>query len=156
MSESLKRVKKEIIELSIEANVIEIKTAKSSAEAAEEIGCKLEEIAKSIVLKSETNNYYLFICSGIHTVDIKKAGLLINENLKVASPSDIRDFTGFAIGGVSPLGHKNKIVKIYDDYLINLNLVYAAAGTPKHVLMCKPDQLLKKTKGIALDFIKES
>ena len=156
MSESLKRVKQEVIELSLDADVIEIKIAKSSTEAATEIGCKLEEIAKSIVLKSETGNYYLFICSGIHKVDIKKAGLLISEDLKVAKPSEIRDFTGFAIGGVSPLGHKNKIAKIYDDYLVNLDLVYAAAGTPKHVLKCKPDQLLKKTKGIALDFIKES
>ena len=156
MSESLKRVKQEVIELSLDADVIEIKIAKSSTEAATEIGCKLEEIAKSIVLKSETGNYYLFICSGIHKVDIKKAGLLISEDLKVAKPSEIRDFTGFAIGGVSPLGHKNKIAKIYDDYLVNLDLVYAAAGTPKHVLRCKPDQLLKKTKGIALDFIKES
>jgi len=116
----------------------------------------LEEIAKSIVLKFKTDNYYLFICSGIHKVDIKKAGLLISEDLKVAKPSEIRDFTGFAIGGVSHLGHKNKIAMIYDDYLVNLDLVYAAAGTPKHVLRCKPDQLLKKTKGIALDFIKES
>ena len=156
MSESLKRVKQEVIELSLDADVIEIKIAKSSTEAATEIGCKLEEIAKSIVLKSETGNYYLFICSGIHKVDIKKAGLLISEDLKVAKPSEIRDFTGFAIGGVSPLGHKNKIAKIYDDYLVNLDLVYAAAGTPKHVLRCKPDQLLKKTMGIALDFIKES
>ena len=156
MSESLKRVKQEVIELSLDADVIEIKIAKSSTEAATEIGCELEEIAKSIVLKSETGNYYLFICSGIHKVDIKKAGLLISEDLKVAKPSEIRDFTGFAIGGVSPLGHKNKIAKIYDDYLVNLDLVYAAAGTPKHVLRCKPDQLLKKTMGIALDFIKES
>ena len=156
MSESLKRVKQEVIELSLDADVIEIKIAKSSTEAATEIGCKLEEIAKSIVLKSETGNYYLFICSGIHKVDIKKTGLLISEDLKVAKPSEIRDFTGFAIGGVSPLGHKNQIAKIYDDYLVNLDLVYAAAGTPKHLLRCKPDQLLKKTKGIALDFIKES
>ena len=156
MSESLKRVKQEVIELSLDADVIEIKIAKSSAEAAAEISCKLEEIAKSIVLKSETDNYYLFICSGIHKVDIKKAGLLISEDLKVAKPSEIRDFTGFAIGGVSPLGHKNKIAKIYDDYLVNLDLVYAAAGTPKHVLRCKPAELLKKTKGISLDFIKES
>ena len=156
MSESLKRVKKEVIELSLDADVIEIKTAKSSGEAATEIGCNLEEIAKSIVLKSRTDKYYLFICSGIHRVDIKKAGLLISEDLKVASASEIRDFTGFAIGGVSPLGHKNKIKKIYDDYLMSLDLVYAAAGTPKHVLSCKPGQLLRKTKGIALDFIKES
>ena len=68
MSESLKRVKKEVIELSLDAEVIEIKTAKSSAEAATEIGCNLEEIAKSIVLKSQTDKYYLFICSGIHRV----------------------------------------------------------------------------------------
>ena len=156
MSESLKRVKKEIIELSLDADVIEIKMAKSSAEAATEIGCNLEEIGKSIVLKSQTGKYYLFICSGIHRVDIKKAGLLINEALKVASASEIRDFTGFAIGGVSPLGHKNKIAKIYDNYLVNLDLVYVAAGTPKHVLRCKPNQLLRRTKGIALDFIKES
>ncbi len=156
MSESLKRVKKEVIELSLDADVIEIKMAKSSAEAATEIGCNLEEIAKSIVLKSQADKYYLFICSGVHRVDIKKAGLLINEDLKVASAPEIRDFTGFAIGGVSPLGHKNKIKKIFDDYLMNLDLVYAAAGTPKHILRCKPDQLLKKTKGIALDFIKES
>ena len=156
MSESLKRVKQEVIELSLDADVIEIEIAKSSAEAATEIGCKLEEIAKSIVLKSETGNYYLFICSGIHKVDIKKAGLLISEDLKVAKPSKKRDFTGFDIGGVSRLGNKKKIAKIYDDYLVNLDLVYAAAGTPKLVLRCKRDQLLKKTKGIALDFIKES
>ncbi len=156
MSESLKRVKKEVIELSLDADLIEIKTAKTSAEAATEIGCNLEEIAKSIVLKSQKDMYYLFICSGIHRVDIKKAGFLIKEDLKVASASEIRDFTGFAIGGVSPLGHKNKIKKIYDNYLMNLDLVYAAAGTPKHVLRCKPDQLLRRTKGIALDFIKES
>ena len=104
MSESLKRVKQEVIELSLDADVIEIKIAKSSAEAATEIGCKLEEIAKSIVLKSETGNYYLFICSGIHKVDIKKAGLLISEDLKVAKPLEIRNFTGFAIGGVLPFG----------------------------------------------------
>ena len=156
MSESLKRVKKEVIELSLDADLIEIKTAKSSVEAATEIGCNLEEIAKSIVLKSQTDMYYLFICSGIHRVDIKKAGFLIKEDLKVASASEIRDFTGFAIGGVSPLGHKNKIKKIFDEYLMTLDLVYAAAGTPKHVLRCKPDQLLRRTKGIALDFIKES
>ena len=48
------------------------------------------------------------------------------------------------------------VLLFFDDYLMNLDLVYAAAGTPKHILRCKPAQLLKKTKGIALDFIKES
>ena len=79
MSESLKRVKQEVIELSLEEDVVEIKISKSSAEAAAEIGCKLEEIAKSIVLKSETDNYYLFICSGIHKMDIKKGGGSFNK-----------------------------------------------------------------------------
>ena len=67
MSESLLRVKKEVIELSLDADLIEIKTAKSSAEAAAEIGCNLEDIAKSIVLKSENDNYYLFICCLLYT-----------------------------------------------------------------------------------------
>tara|TARA_B100001250_G_C19739046_1_gene762191 strand:+ start:171 stop:641 length:471 start_codon:yes stop_codon:yes gene_type:complete len=156
MSESLKRVKEEAIKLALELDVIEIKMAKTALEAAREIGCEVEEIAKSIVMKSEANNYYLFICSGIHMVDIGKASSLTKQRLKIASPKEIREYTGFAIGGVSPIGHKKEVKKIFDCYLTTLKQIYAAAGTPNHVLRCDPRQLLERTNGIELDFIKES
>jgi Cys-tRNA(Pro) deacylase len=130
----------EVIELS--------QTTRSAAEAAQAIGCKVEEIAKSLIFKGKrTNKAILVIASGPNRVSEKKIGELLSEPVKMADADFVRQKTGFTIGGVPPIAHRERLETIIDEDLLQFEEIWAAAGTPNAVFRLSPADLTRMTDG---------
>lgn len=154
MSKSLKRVKRALDEAGIDTQVFEMsdqtRTAQQAADAA---GCALDQIAKSIIFGAEaTGDAVLFITAGGNQVDTAKASAVAGEPLGKADAALIRAQTGFAIGGVAPVGHLTPIRAWFDPRLLDFDLVYAAAGTPRHIFPIAPDVLLRLSGAVQAEF----
>jgi len=140
MSKSLKRVKAALTGVS--ALVMETGEARTAQMAADELGVDLDQIAKSIIFRGENSGEaILFITAGGNQVDQDKATALAGESLGKADAALIRAQTGFAIGGVAPVGHLSPIRAFLDPRLHDFSLVWAAAGTPRHVFSIPPAEL---------------
>ena len=119
-------------------------STKTSKEAADAVGCNLSQIAKSIVFYEVDHKKLVQIfVSGPNRVDVdifqKHTGLRIEK----ADANFVRESTGFAIGGVAPLGHVNKPLYYFDETLIQFEEVWCAAGTPSSLFKIKTSDLLK-------------
>lgn len=142
MSKSLKRVKTALRAAGLADTVVETGTARTAADAAKALGCEIDQIAKSIIFAGlSSQQAILFITAGGNLVDKEKAAALANEPLGKADAAFIRETTGFAIGGVSPVGHINPVTVFMDPRLFDFNQIWAAAGTPNHVFSITPDRL---------------
>ena len=117
---------------------------RSAADAAAAVGCDVAQIAKSIVLRAGSRAVVV-IASGANRVDTAKVAAAIGQPVKRAEGTWVRDATGFAIGGVSPLGHLAPPVLLLDADLMALDPVWAAAGSPQHVFRTSPAELLRMT-----------
>ena len=151
MSKSLKRVS-----AALEGEATEIREtgeAKTALQAAAELGVEVDQIAKSIIFQGQTTGQaLLFITAGGNQVCENKAAALAGEPLGRADAALVRAQTGFAIGGVSPLAHKNPIRSFFDPRLMDFPLIWAAAGTPHHVFSLTPARLLEKSAAQHADF----
>lgn len=128
--------------------VEQTETTRSSDDAAAAIGCTVSQIAKSLIFRGkESGRPVLVIASGSNRVDEKAVGRLIGEKIERATPEFVREKTGFAIGGVSPLGHLEAPVTLIDEDLLALDPIWAAAGTPNAVFRLTADQLVAMTGG---------
>ena len=105
----------------------------TAQEAADAIGCKLAQIAKSILFRSASGKPVLVIASGINKVDEKKIRALLGEKIERASPDFVKEMTGFEVGGVPPLGHASPCVIYLDEDLMAYPTLWAAGGTPNAV-----------------------
>jgi len=153
MSKSLKRVRAALEAAGIDTEITETPLARTAADAANAIGCEIDQIAKSIIFRGEdSGTALLFITAGGNTVDADKATALAGEPLGKADAALIRAQTGFAIGGVSPVGHLNPIRAFFDPRLADFGVVWAAAGTPHHVFRSKPDELAQLSHAQHVDF----
>jgi prolyl-tRNA editing enzyme YbaK/EbsC (Cys-tRNA(Pro) deacylase) len=117
---------------------------RSAAEAAAAVGCAVAQIAKSIVFRAGARAV-LVIASGANRVDMAKVAAAIGQPVKRADGGWVRDTTGFAIGGVSPVGHLAPPILLLDADLMALDPVWAAAGSPQHVFRTSPAELLRIT-----------
>jgi prolyl-tRNA editing enzyme YbaK/EbsC (Cys-tRNA(Pro) deacylase) len=126
----------------------------TSAEAAAAIGCTLAQIAKSLVFRSASGKSVLIVASGINRVDEKKVGRLLGEKIGRADADFVRAMTGYAIGGVAPIGHSIQPLVILDEDLKSFAEIWAAAGTPNAVFRLTPQQLLSLTGGAFADIAK--
>lgn len=117
---------------------------RSAAEAAAAVGCEVAQIAKSIVFRAGARAV-LVIASGANRVDMAKVATAIGQPVKRADGGWVRDTTGFAIGGVSPVGHLAPPILLLDADLMALDPVWAAAGSPQHVFRTSPTELLRIT-----------
>ena len=123
-------------------------STRTSAEAAAAIGCAVGEIAKSLVFRgAESGEAVLIIASGANRVDPAKAEALLGEAIGRADADFVRAATGFAIGGVPPLGHDRPLVTLIDEDLLAFEDVWAAAGTPNAVFRLSPKDLGDLTGG---------
>jgi prolyl-tRNA editing enzyme YbaK/EbsC (Cys-tRNA(Pro) deacylase) len=110
------------------------------------------QIVKSLIFQGErSGKLYLFLVSGPNQLDLAKAGELVSESLKRADPRHIRDETGFAIGGVSPIGHLIDIPAFADETLLSFDTVWAAAGAHDAVFAAEPRALLAAARAKAFD-----
>ena len=126
-------------------------TTRSATEAAAAIGCQVAQIAKSLVFKSKTSGKaILIIASGKNRVDEKKMAGFLGEPVERADTDFVRQKTGFAIGGVPPIGHSEKLETFIDEDLLQYGEIWAAAGTPNAVFRLTPTDLTKMTSGKAI------
>ena len=158
MSKSLKRVKQAAENLGLIIEVVETDgQARTAALAAEQVGVEVDQIAKSIIFRAaDSGEAVLFLTAGGNQVDAVKASALAGEPLGKADADLIRAQTGFAIGGVAPIGHLNPIRAWIDPLLLQFELIWAAAGTPRHVFSVSPNDLLRVTKATVAEFTSDT
>lgn len=144
MSKSLKRVTRALIDAGLDATPVEIGAATTARMAADSLGCEIDQIAKSIVFAGQDSGAaILFITAGGNQVDTAAASALAGEPLGRADAALIRAQTGFAIGGVSPVGHLSPPRAFFDPRLMAFERIWAAAGTPRHVFGASPGDMLR-------------
>jgi prolyl-tRNA editing enzyme YbaK/EbsC (Cys-tRNA(Pro) deacylase) len=123
-------------------------STRTAAEAAVAIGCEVAQIAKSLIFRSETSGRaVLIIASGVDRVDEKKAAAALGEPIGRADADFVRESTGFAIGGVPPVGHKTQPIVLIEESLMTFDDIWAAAGTPNAVFRLTPADLVALTGG---------
>ncbi|ARC88923.1 YbaK/EbsC family protein [Rhodovulum sp. MB263] len=153
MSKSLKRVRAALEAAGITPDIRELGQTRTAREAAEAVGCELDQIAKSIIFRGEDSGMaILFLTAGGNRVSDEKASALAGEPLGKADAALIRVQTGFAIGGVAPVGHLSPIRTFLDPRLLEFGTVWAAAGTPRHVFPLDPHTLPALTGAVTADF----
>ena len=155
MSKSLKRVRACLVAAGIDPLIKETTLARTAADAAAALGCEIDQIAKSIIFGTQgSGEAVLFITAGGNKVDVTRASALAGETLGKADAALIRAQTGFAIGGVSPVGHLTAPRAWFDPRLLEFDLVWAAAGTPHHVFGLDPARILALSGAVAAEFTK--
>jgi prolyl-tRNA editing enzyme YbaK/EbsC (Cys-tRNA(Pro) deacylase) len=121
---------------------------RTAADAAAAIGCAVAEIAKSLVFRGrQSGRPVLVVASGVNRVDEKKVAALIGEKIARADADFVREATGFAIGGVPPVGHVVAPLTLIDADLLAFATIWAAAGTPNAVFKLTPAELAELTGG---------
>ena len=155
MSKSLARVRAALAVAGEAAPVLEMPdSTRTAAEAARAAGCLLDQIAKSIIFRGEESGHVLlFLTAGGNMVDAAKAAALAGEPLGKADAALVRAETGFAIGGVAPVGHLRPPRAFFDPRLGDFAQVWAAAGTPRHIFAIAPDRLRMLTGAAPGDFV---
>ena len=150
--EPVKRVEKSIKQYNSEMCVIVLdSSAKTAIEAASSLDCEVGAIVKSLLFKTE-NTFTLFLVSGDKKASLNKIKKTLNiKDASMASPDDVKNITGYTIGGVSPVGHLNKIEILIDHSLARFENLYAAAGHPTCVFKTNFDDLQKITNGFIKD-----
>ncbi len=154
MSKSLKRVAGALAAAGVASEILEMpgetRTAEQAARAA---GCALDQIAKSIIFRGEDSGHVvLFLTAGGNRVSDAKASSVAGQPLGKADADLIRAETGFAIGGVAPVGHLTQVRAFLDPRLMEFPEVWAAAGTPRHVFAISPADLHRMTGAEIADF----
>ncbi len=146
---SAQKVQEALLALGFRNPVVELPAStRTSAEAAQAIGCQVGQIAKSLVFATrQTRRPILVIASGVHRVDLEKIAALVGEPLEKADAEFVRQRTGFVIGGVPPLGHLEPLETYIDQDLLQYEQIWAAAGTPHAVFQLTPQELLAITHG---------
>ncbi|MEL7098249.1 MAG: YbaK/EbsC family protein [Pseudomonadota bacterium] len=152
MSKSLKRVRAALAAAGHPDTTQETALARTAQDAAKALGSEVDQIAKSIIFAGQQSGAaILFITAGGNTVDAEKASALAGEPLGKADAALIRAQTGFAIGGVSPIGHLTPPRAFFDPALDAYDIVWAAAGTPTHVFSLCFDTEYCSNRKIASD-----
>ena len=147
--EPVKRVEKLLKEYNSNLNVISLNSsARTALEAASSLNCKVGAIVKSLLFKTE-NTFTLCLVSGDKKASLNKIKKTLNiKDASMASANEVKDVTGFTIGGVSPIGHLHKINIYIDNSLERFDELYAAAGHPNCVFKINFNDLKKITKGL--------
>lgn len=154
MSKSVKRVSAALAAAGLTAAIVEMAEGTRTAEdAARAAGCAVDQIVKSIIFRGEeTGHVVLFLTAGGNRVSAEKASTVAGQRLGKADAELIRAETGFAIGGVAPLGHLSPVRSYFDPRLLDFAEVWAAAGTPRHIFAAAPETLLAATGAVLADF----
>ncbi len=145
LSASAQRVQDALNAHGVACQVVELPdSTRSAQEAAEAIGCRVEQIVKSLVFRGkQTDAAILVLTSGTNRVNEQRIKALVGEPIKKADADFVRQRTGFAIGGVAPIGHVESLSTYIDEDLLQFEEIWAAAGTPHAVFKLTPDDLLK-------------
>lgn len=127
-------------------------STRTAEEAAAQCGCSVAQIVKSLIFEgTDDGRLFLFLVSGVNKLDLEKASRLAGQPLKRGDPRRIRDETGFAIGGVSPIGYERALPAFADESLLGFDVVWAAAGAHDAVFASEPHALIKAAKARVAD-----
>lgn len=153
LSPSARRVQAYLDSFGIALEVVEFPSSTRTAqEAADSVGCHVAQIAKSLVFRrKDTSAPLLVIASGANRVDMAKVSALLGAPVAKADADFVREATGYAIGGIPPCGHARAIETILDIDLMDMEVIWAAAGTPNAVFRLTPSELEQITGGRAAD-----
>ena len=146
--EPVKRAEKSLKEFNADLNVITLNSsARTAQEAASSLGCEVGAIVKSLLFRTD-DTFTLNLVAGDRKASLNKIKkILKKKDVSMASAEDVKNITGYAIGGVSPVGHLNKIDTLIDNSLNRFNYLYAAAGHPNCVFKINFKNLQKITNG---------
>ncbi|MDC0533849.1 YbaK/EbsC family protein [Candidatus Pelagibacter sp.] len=152
--EGVKRVEKSLKEFDPKQNVIILKSsARTALEAARSLDCEVGAIVKSLLFKTE-KSFTLCLVAGDKKASLSKIKKEFNiKDAEMASAEEVKDITGFTIGGVSPIGHLKKINILIDNSLERFNSLFAAAGHPNCVFKTNFNDLKKITNGSIKEII---
>ena len=130
-------------------SVVELpESTRTAGDAARAVGCEVAQICKSLVFRATSSGRpVLVVACGANRVDEAAVGALIGEPIGKANAEFVRENTGFAIGGVAPIGHVVAPVTLVDEDLLSFDAIWAAAGAPNAVFRLTPDELMQLTGG---------
>jgi Cys-tRNA(Pro) deacylase len=149
LSPSAQKVQDALSALGFDLTVIEnTESARTAQEAADRVGVTLGQIVKSLIFKGRASGKpILVLTSGANRVNEKRIKAYAGEKIGRAEPDFVRAVTGYAIGGVPPTAHIQKMETYLDEDLMQYDVIWAAAGTPNAVFELTPDDLQKMTNG---------
>jgi prolyl-tRNA editing enzyme YbaK/EbsC (Cys-tRNA(Pro) deacylase) len=149
LSPSAIKVRDALLALGYEFNIIEFQdSTRTSAEAADRVGCHLGQIVKSLIFRGlSSGKPVLVLTSGANRVDESLIGRYVGEPIGRADADFVRAATGFSIGGVPPVGYTELVETYLDEDLLKYETIWAAAGTPNAVFKLTPHVLEKMTGG---------
>jgi Cys-tRNA(Pro) deacylase len=155
LSSSAQRVQDALDRGGVHCKVAELPASTRTAqEAADAVGAQVGQIVKSMIFRGQdTGQAVLILTSGANRVNVKKMPPFVGEPIGRADPDFVREETGYAIGGVPPLGHKKEIATLIDEDLMKYDTVWAAAGTPHAVFEVDPEDLRRLTSGKVIPVI---
>lgn len=123
-------------------------STRTAKEAAQAVGCHVAQIVKSLVFKGgQSQKPFLALASGPLRVDERRLSELVGEPIEKADADFVRQHTGFVVGGVPPLGHRERVATFIDETLLQHETLWAAAGTPHAVFQLTPADLQTMTDG---------
>jgi len=149
LSQSAQKVQQALLAMNLPCMVVELpNSTRTAIEAAQAVGCQVGQIVKSLIfMGAESRRPILVVASGINRVDETHLALLAGEAIKKADAEFVRAQTGFAIGGIPPVGLANQMSTFIDQDLLAYQSVWAAAGTPHAVFELDPAFLERMTGG---------
>lgn len=150
MNEAVARVRTALEAFGGRHDVVELaEAARTAADAARLLGCRVEQIANSLIFRAPARDaVVLVMASGGRRVDLTRIVDVLGTAVEKADAEFVRTRTGFAIGGVAPVGHTTPPDTILvDEELLKWPEIWAAAGHPHTVFRLTPDELLKLTRG---------
>ena len=148
LPQSAQRVQRVLDELGMASRVTILPhSTRTAADAAAAIGCSVAQIVKSLVFRTDAGSAVLVLASGVNRVDVELLARHVGAALGKADADFVRASTGFAIGGVAPLGHPQPLATFIDRDLLELGTLWAAGGTPHAVFPVSPRDLVHATRG---------
>lgn len=152
LSPSAQRVQDALTEAGFALTVLELEqSTRTSADAAAAVGCTVGQIVKSIVFRAaDSGRVVLVLTSGANRVSERAIAERLGEPLAKADADFVRARTGFVIGGVAPVGHREPPVTYIDEDLLQYDEIWAAAGTPSAVFRLTPDELARMSGGVVM------
>ncbi len=146
---SVQKVQRALHDAGVDVAVVMLAdAARTSQQAADALGIEIGQIAKSLVFRArDSGRAVLVIASGSNRVDEHKVAALIGEKIERATPDFVRERTGYAIGGIPPLGHATQLEVLLDRSLARYEVVWGAAGHPHSVFPIAPAQLFEVAGG---------
>ena len=145
----VKRVREVLAKFDSNIKVKTLNTsAKTAKDASNSLNCKIGAIVKSLLLKVE-NNFLICLVAGDKRCSLNKLKKISKKSdISMASAAEVKKKTGFSIGGVSPVGHINKLDVLVDNSLKRFTNVFAAGGHPNCIFKISYKDLIKITNGI--------